>query len=204
MKRISEIHEKFPECNIIEMPQFPQQVMGIESLGNFAEIFFGGNSKPKISSVEAETSKNLLPRIEESPRLELADKNLVLFGGKGGCGKTTCSVATGIYMASRGKKTLVLSTDPQHSLPDSFNQEIGYEITPIRGMNNLYAMEIDAEKLLKEWREENREVLIETAENATYMEKEDVSQFLDLSLPARNGRAYGAKGASASHEKGGI
>lgn len=183
IKRIEEIHEKFPECNIIEMPQFPQQVVGIESLGNFAEILFGGNSKPKISYVEAETSKSLLPRIDESPRLELPDKNLVLFGGKGGCGKTTCSAATGIYMASHGKKTLVLSTDPQHSLSDSFDQEVGYEITPIKGVNNLYAMEIDAEKLLKEWREENREALIEIAENATYMEREDVSQFLDLSLP---------------------
>jgi len=183
MKRISEIHEKFPECNIIEMPQFPQQVMGTESLGNFAEILFGGNSKPKISSVEDEPLRSLLPRIEESPRLEHADKNLVLFGGKGGCGKTTCSAATGIYMANRGKKILVLSTDPQHSLPDSFDQEIGYEITPIKGVNNLYAMEIDAEKLLKEWREENREALIEIAENATYMEREDISQFLDLSLP---------------------
>jgi len=183
MKRISEIQEKFPECNIIEMPQFPHQVMGIETLSNFAEILFGGNSKPKISSVEAETSKSLLPRIEESPRLGLPDKNLVLFGGKGGCGKTTCSAATGIYMASHGKKTLVLSTDPQHSLSDSFDQEVGYEITPIKGVNNLYAMEIDAEKLLKEWREENREALIEIAENATYMEREDISQFLDLSLP---------------------
>jgi len=183
MKRIGEIREKFPKCNIIGMPQFPQQVMGIESLGNFAEILFGGNFKPKTSSVEAETSKGLLPRIEESLKLELPDKNLVLFGGKGGCGKTTCSTATGIYMASHGKKTLVLSTDPQHSLSDSFNQEVGYEITPIKDVNNLYAMEIDAEKLLKEWREENREALIEIAENATYMEREDVSQFLGLSLP---------------------
>jgi arsenite-transporting ATPase len=68
-------------------------------------------------------------------------------------------------------------------LSDSFDQEVGYEITPIKGVNNLYAMEIDAEKLLKEWREENREALIEIAENATYMEREDISQFLDLSLP---------------------
>jgi arsenite-transporting ATPase len=183
IKRIEETSEKFPRFNIIEIPQFPQQVVGIESLGSFAGVLFGGGCKPKFSSVRAETSKSLLPRIEESPRLELPDKNLVLFGGKGGCGKTTCSAATGIYMASHGKKTLVLSTDPQHSLSDSFDQEVGYEITPTKGVNNLYAMEINAEKLLKEWREENREALIEIAENATYMEREDISQFLDLSLP---------------------
>ena len=183
MKRIKEIREMFPEYNIIEMPQFPQPVLGREYLGNFARTLFECKCKPKISSLKTETSKSLLPRIAESPRLEFLNKNLVLFGGKGGCGKTTCSAATGIYMARHGRKTLVLSTDPQHSLPDSFDQEIGYEITPIRGVNNLYAMEIDAETLLKEWREENREALIEIAENATYMEREDVSQFLDLSLP---------------------
>ena len=183
IKRIEETREKFPRCNIIEIPQFPQQVVGIESLGNFAEVLFGGGCKPKFSFVRAETSKSIQHGIAETPRLELQDKNLVLFGGKGGCGKTTCSAATGIYMASHGKKTLVLSTDPQHSLSDSFDQEVGYEITPIKGVNNLYAMEIDAEKLLKEWREENREALIEIAENATYMEREDISQFLDLSLP---------------------
>jgi len=183
MTRIREIRQKFTEYNIIEMQQFPQPVLGREYLGNFAGMLFEGKYKPKISSLKTETSKSLLPRMAESPRLELLDKNLVLFGGKGGCGKTTCSAATGIYMASRGKKTLVLSTDPQHSLPDSFDQEIGYKITAIKGVNNLYAMEIDAEKLLKEWKEENRGALIEIAENATYMEREDVSQFLDLSLP---------------------
>ena len=183
MKRIKEIREKFPGYNIIEMPQFPQQVMGMESLSDFTKMLFESKYKPKFSSVKVEISKNLLPKIGGVPRLEFSDKNLVLFGGKGGCGKTTCSAATGIYMASRGKKTLVLSIDPQHSLSDSFDQEIGYEITPIRGVNNLYAMEIDAEKLLKEWREENREALIEITENATYMEREDISQFLDLSLP---------------------
>jgi len=189
MKRIREIHEKFPDYNIIKVPQFPQQVLGIESLGNFARTLFEGNYKPKISSVKTEASgsytskKSLLPRTAETARLELSERKLVLFGGKGGCGKTTCSAATGIYMASHGKKTLVVSIDPQHSLSDSFDQEIGYDITAIRGVNNLYAMEIDAEKLLKEWREENREVLIEIAENATYMEREDISQFLDLSLP---------------------
>jgi arsenite-transporting ATPase len=183
IKRIKEIREKFPRYNILEIPQFPQQVVGIKSLDNFAKVLFGGGCKPKFSFVRAEISKSIQHGIAETPRLELQDKSLVLFGGKGGCGKTTCSAATGIYMGSHGKKTLVLSTDPQHSLSDSFDQEVGYEITPIKGINNLYAMEIDAEKLLKEWREENREALIEIAENATYMEREDISQFLDLSLP---------------------
>lgn len=183
MEKVEEIHEKFQEYDTIEMPLFPHQIIGMESLNNFAKILFEGGCKPKISSLKVETSRTILPQIAGTPRLELQERNLVLFGGKGGCGKTTCSAATGIYMATHGKKTLVLSIDPQHSLPDSFDQEISEEATPIKGVDNLYAMEIDAEKLLKEWREENKGVLIEIAEDAAYLERTDISDFLDLSLP---------------------
>ncbi|MCW3988049.1 MAG: ArsA family ATPase, partial [Candidatus Bathyarchaeota archaeon] len=193
MKRIQEIREKFPNYKIIIVPLFPQQVVGIESLNDFAKVMFEGKYEWKLSSVAVEPPKRYLPRIEETPRLEFPGKYLVLFGGKGGCGKTTCSAATGIYMANHGKKTLVLSIDPQHSLSDSFDYEIVVsnsfhqetieEATPIKGVSNLYAMEIDAERLLREWREENKETLIQIASDATVLDSEDVSSFLDLSLP---------------------
>jgi len=57
--------------------------------------------------------------------MQLIDNKLLLFGGKGGVGKTSCASATAIYAASKGKKTLVLSTDPAHSLSDSFEIGIG-------------------------------------------------------------------------------
>ena len=50
---------------------------------------------------------------------------LVLFGGKGGVGKTTCSSSSSLYFASQGEKTLAICTDPAHSLGDSFDQKIG-------------------------------------------------------------------------------
>ncbi|MCW3993931.1 MAG: ArsA family ATPase, partial [Candidatus Bathyarchaeota archaeon] len=193
MKRIKEIHEKFPNCNISVMPLFPQQIVGIESLDDFAKIMFEGKNEQNLTSMTVKTLKNSLPGIGETSRLELPGKYLVLFGGKGGCGKTTCSAATGIYMAEHGKKTLVLSTDPQHSLTDSFDQEIALsdsfrqetteQATSIEGVDNLYAMEIDAEMLLKEWREENKETLVQIASDATILDTEDISSFLDLSLP---------------------
>lgn len=68
----------------------------------------------------------------------------VFFGGKGGVGKTTSSAAYGFYCASKGLKTLVVSTDPAHSLCDIFQKEIGPEVKPI--MDHLDAMEIDPEK----------------------------------------------------------
>lgn len=68
-------------------------------------------------------------------------KRIILFTGKGGVGKTTLSAATGAYLSTRGKKVIVISVDPAHSLSDVFETEIGpkpREIAP-----NLFAQEID-------------------------------------------------------------
>ncbi|MHA1594462.1 MAG: ArsA family ATPase [Candidatus Baldrarchaeia archaeon] len=76
----------------------------------------------------------------------------VLFGGKGGVGKTTCAAATALWLAERGMETLVISTDPAHSLSDSFDQKIGGEIRKISGIKNLYALEVDPNKAMKDFR----------------------------------------------------
>jgi arsenite-transporting ATPase len=68
---------------------------------------------------------------------------IVFFGGKGGVGKTSCSAAFAVYMAKQGKKTLIVSTDPAHSISDIFEKKIGMDVTPIR--ENLDGIEIDAE-----------------------------------------------------------
>ncbi|ODS33976.1 MAG: putative anion-transporting ATPase [Candidatus Scalindua rubra] len=75
---------------------------------------------------------------------------IILFTGKGGVGKTSISAATAVKCAELGYKTLVTSTDPAHSLSDSFDMEIGYEIKELG--NNLYGLEIDVqEELMKNW-----------------------------------------------------
>lgn len=68
-------------------------------------------------------------------------KRIILYTGKGGVGKTTAAAATALLSAKRGHKTLVISTDPAHSLRDSFDIDIGPE--PKRITKNLYAQEID-------------------------------------------------------------
>ncbi len=79
----------------------------------------------------------------------------ILSGGKGGVGKTSCAGAMAVLSAQRGLRTLVVSTDPAHSLSDSFDQNLsGGEIVDIEGMDNLWGMEIDTEKGMKEFQEQ--------------------------------------------------
>ena len=67
---------------------------------------------------------------------------VILMTGKGGVGKTSVAAATGLRCAELGYKTLVLSTDPAHSLADSFDMELGHEPRPVRP--NLWGAELDA------------------------------------------------------------
>lgn len=67
---------------------------------------------------------------------------VILMTGKGGVGKTSVAAATGLRCAELGHKTLVLSTDPAHSLADSFDLELGHE--PIQVRPNLWGAELDA------------------------------------------------------------
>lgn len=72
---------------------------------------------------------------------------IILFSGKGGVGKTTLAAATGVRAASMGHRALVMSTDAAHSLGDSLALPVGPE--PTRVMDNLDAMEIDAQHELE-------------------------------------------------------
>lgn len=67
---------------------------------------------------------------------------VIIYTGKGGVGKTSMAAATACKIAQNGKKVLVMSTDPAHSLADSFDSIIDKE--PVRLADNLYAMEVDA------------------------------------------------------------
>ncbi|MGV0023406.1 TRC40/GET3/ArsA family transport-energizing ATPase [Phormidesmis priestleyi] len=67
---------------------------------------------------------------------------VILMTGKGGVGKTSVAAATGLKCAELGYRTLVLSTDPAHSLADSFDLELGHEPKLVRP--NLWGAELDA------------------------------------------------------------
>ena len=73
---------------------------------------------------------------------------LLLFGGKGGVGKTTTSTATAIHLADCGLRVLLVSSDPAHSTSDSLGVDIGTEPTPVQGVEGLYGLEMDPESKL--------------------------------------------------------
>ena len=73
----------------------------------------------------------------------------ILYTGKGGVGKTSVAAATALKAANAGKKVLVMSTDPAHSLSDAFDEEIGPE--PKEMATGLYAQEMDYGSMLEEY-----------------------------------------------------
>ncbi|PSQ13370.1 hypothetical protein BRD02_13340 [Halobacteriales archaeon QS_8_69_73] len=76
----------------------------------------------------------------------------VLYGGKGGVGKTTCAAATALKRAREGDPTLVVSTDPAHSLSDVFDATVGAEPTRVDGESGLWAVEVDPGERIGQYR----------------------------------------------------
>lgn len=77
-----------------------------------------------------------------------------MLGGKGGVGKTSCAASLAVKFANNGHPTLVVSTDPAHSLSDSFAQDLtGGQLVPVEGPDfPLFALEINPEKAREEFR----------------------------------------------------
>ena len=86
-------------------------------------------------------------------RLDKEPKRLIMIGGKGGVGKTTCASAIALHFSLQGKKTLIISSDPTPSLSDIFEMEIGDQETPIKNVKDLYGVEVSSEVVLKKWKE---------------------------------------------------
>ena len=81
----------------------------------------------------------------------------VFFGGKGGVGKTVMAGATAVWAAEAGKRTLLASTNPVHSLSSLLDQDVFGKHTPVRGVPNLQAFEIDTRDTIERSKREIRE-----------------------------------------------
>ncbi len=88
------------------------------------------------------------------------DRRYVMFGGKGGLGKTTLSATSAFWLASHGKRVLLFSVDPQASLSDIFQKDI-FGKGPVPIMPNLWAQEVDADRRIREYQDEIRKKILD-------------------------------------------
>ncbi len=88
------------------------------------------------------------------------ERRYIMFGGKGGLGKTTLSATCAFWLASQGKRVLLFSVDPQASLSDIFQQDI-FGKGPVPIMRNLWAQEVDADRRIKDYQEEIRKKILD-------------------------------------------
>jgi arsenite-transporting ATPase len=114
--------------------------------------------------------------------LENNNLKLILFGGKGGVGKTVCSTATALTL-SENFNTLLISTDPAHSVSDCLEQKIGFKVVKVDGTANMWALEVDANKALSDFKAEHLSELKKLFDTSTNLDNEDIDEMLDLSIP---------------------
>jgi arsenite-transporting ATPase len=143
------------------VPLFPSEVRGAEELREFARALWqpqpegkaeGAKGKGKVKA--AATS----PSPPNNSSFPLEAKRLVIFGGKGGVGKTSSAAAYALAAAEADEsgRVLVFSTDPAHSLSDSFGEQVGELNEGVVGVGNLDAMEIDPAARFEELKERYR------------------------------------------------
>jgi arsenite/tail-anchored protein-transporting ATPase len=90
--------------------------------------------------------------LAENPRLKY-----IFFGGKGGVGKTVLAGTAALWAAQQGRKTLLASTNPVHSLSSMLDQDVFGRPTPVTGVPNLLAYEIDTYDTIEKSKKEIRE-----------------------------------------------
>ena len=145
---LKEINTAFSGLEKIQIPLYAHEINGLSALKKTVDYLLGlpvseNPGKITASAPESNGCVSLNANLE-----------FILFGGKGGVGKTTLAAAAALHLAHRHpeKRILLFSTDPAHSLSDSFDIPIGNRLTPIMhhqgaGSNsNLHAIEIDPEQ----------------------------------------------------------
>jgi len=109
--------------------------------------------------------------------LQQTSLKLILFGGKGGVGKTTCAAAAALALSRQfpDEKFLLISMDPAHSL----NDVLAGSSAP----SNLDVEEIDARRCLAEFKKANACHLARIVRDGTFLDDQDTGQLMDLSMP---------------------
>jgi len=152
---LKEISTKFRELDFHYLSLQPKEVRGVDHLKKIGKLIWADRMKPRMTRINPD-SKSLESVAKSS--FPFVSRQIVIFGGKGGVGKTTAAAAFALALAraNRDQKLLIFSTDPAHSLSDSFNEEIGEFKSSVAGCENLDAMEIDPGKWFEELKQRYR------------------------------------------------
>lgn len=137
------IEELKRECSsrklpLLEVADRPESLVGVPALGYLASLAFEPNSA------------------------SLPGGEVVLFGGKGGVGKTSMSSAFAVRAANEGKRVLAISTDPAHSLGDALGTPLSEEparVETLMGSGELWAMEVDTGAAIQRFQATVRDAL---------------------------------------------
>jgi len=157
---LSKVSSDFPDLEIIQVPLFDSEIRGLFPLRFMAQKL----TSPRIDTLLQKTD----------------GKRYIFMGGKGGVGKTTSSAALAVKFADAGLKTLVVSTDPAHSLSDSLDVPLPLG-KPVQIEADLYAMEIDPAKSIKE--QTNMYEMAETDEEMDSLGMKDLKDLIETAPP---------------------
>ena len=162
-KIVKKIKSEFKSLPKTFYPLMDSEVSGIELLERVGRFLFSGEKqiKPSVLSERPATGSQ-----DETSDFDVAinpkeiykllsqedGTRYIFFTGKGGVGKSTIACTTSVYLADRGLKTLIVTTDPASHLQDIFEQKITHTPTAIKGLSNLFAARIDQTKALKEYK----------------------------------------------------
>jgi arsenite-transporting ATPase len=144
---IKHIASTFHDLKIHYLPLQPKEVRGIDDLKKIGKLIWADEFEPRMTRIKNPDLKSVSSVARSSFRLEA--RKIVIFGGKGGVGKTTAAAAYALALAKANpdEKFLIFSTDPAHSLTDSFGEA---------GLPNLDVMEIDPGKWFEELKQRYR------------------------------------------------
>ncbi len=163
---IKQIAKSFKDLELHYVPLMAKEVRGLDDLKQIGKLIWEDRSemqqvrKGGLLPLSRQRGQALLPDFPQSEAVQnlFASRKIVIFGGKGGVGKTTAAAAFALALAraNRKQKLLIFSTDPAHSLSDSFNEDIGELKSGVAGNENLDAMEIDPGKWFEELKQRYR------------------------------------------------
>jgi arsenite-transporting ATPase len=163
------LEREFGGLRLRRVPLFPEEVRSPRALRLFARAVWQAEFEGPAVKAKAPAKKRGATTTTRGGPFELEPRRLLIFGGKGGVGKTTAAAAAALALAESdpAARVLAFSTDPAHSLSDSFGEQIGEFRRGVAGVGNLDAREIDPAARFEELKERYRAWTDELFESLT-------------------------------------